>query len=784
MVRKSWLSAVGMILGALAVGCSDTNEEEGPFATPVPTTKLTGTLSDNRFYVADHMLASIEMQISGEPFAELLGRDIAGYDRFSADSNVYTDPETGEASTDTLGWALAIESYEYSKQPMNNTSFESGAGLSFQFAPSLNPEAKDGEEGATLLFDRIQYLGKASRASGAVFGKDFVTSPPDTSYPNNHLGWPAFWPVYAEFRSFDPTIAPNYGTTRGCDLGGAIDEPVPPELLPPPVADYECDYNTLNLVDRESQVEKVLEPDALGYAAWKQALWVINYWFNFHDIGQNPIEKVPEEDLAMVGIPGNSVIGQFPSPVDPTDLIFGKQGTFLGGVSLEGFQGLVMIDEMYGKSVFMLHQLMTTDGTSLEGFATTKDAVDYDYESALRWWPASVDVTETAQTADHDEALRLFPKPTKLTIASAESRMQDYAAMLGGFANLYGMTDENNVELGGSQMFRATFDGDPWPADDAANLGEDTPRDRALGIVKVALVNLDRLHFDGANQVLVDRATPASGQKGTLVDTVSSGQVILGLRTALRALNGSLSLYGNDTPDQLGAPNPLDQTSLDGAPFAGTVESRIVTLVRAQGTFLATKIMGSDGLAANVIDLSTGKSDGSPTTLAAQASLLRGLLEAYLVTSDETFRQASLAAYEALERDFWMKDVLAYRTTFGDDDRMEYTPKNFGVLQGALRQYFKLVATQPGFEAQAEEVLARVERSFKLVANGWNDTNGDQLVDSGECLGASFQMAERALTGELSRIQDAGDRDRDCVPDLATAGLPSALGGMYVLERD
>lgn len=782
MVRRSWFVVVGMVLGALSTGCSD-SDDQGPLATPRPSSELTATLADKRFYVADHMAASIEMQISGEPFAELLGRDIAGYDRFSADTNIYTDPGTGEAGIDTLGWALAIESYEYSKQTMNNTSFESGAGLSFTFAPSLNPEGKDGEEGATLLFDRIQYMGKASRASGALFGKDFVTSPPDTSYENNHLGWPAFWPVYAEFRSFDPTIAPSYGTTRGCDLGGAIDEPVPPELLPPPVADYECDYNTLNLPDREAQVEKVLEPDALGYAAWKQALWIINYWFNFHDIGQNPIEKVPETDLAMVGIPGNQVIGQFPSPVDPNELIFGKQGTFLGGVSLEGFQGLVMIDEMYGKSVFMLHQLMTTDGSSLEGFATTKEAEDYDYESPLRWWPASVDVTETAQTSDANEALRLFPKPTSFSISSADSRLQDYAGMLGGFANLYAMTDHNNVELGGSQMFRATFDGEPWPGDDPEVLGEDTPRDRALGILKVALVNLDRLHYDTTNQVLVDKSTPANGQRGTLVDTVSSGQAILGLRTALRALNGSLSLYGNDTQDQLGAPNPLDQTSLAGAPFSGTVESRIVSLVRDQARFLAENVMGSDGLAANAIDLSTGASDGTPTTLAAQAALVRGLLEAYLVTSDESFRQASLVAYEALERDFWMNDVLAYRTTFGVDDRMEYTPENFGTLQGALRQYYKLVALQPGFEAEAEKLLSRVERSFKLVANGWNDKNGDKVVDSGECMGASFQMAERALTGELSHIQDAGDRDHDCVPDLATAGLPAALGGMFVLER-
>ena len=161
MIRKRSLVVLGSLLGALVAGCSEDYETNGT-AKPVDqvgSVAVQGTLADTRFYVAENMLAAIEMQISGEPFAELLPRDIAGYDRFSADTNIYVDPETGEAQTDTLGWALAIESYEYSKQVMNNTSFESGAGLSMQYGPYLNPEGKEGDEAYQLLFDRIQYLG-------------------------------------------------------------------------------------------------------------------------------------------------------------------------------------------------------------------------------------------------------------------------------------------------------------------------------------------------------------------------------------------------------------------------------------------------------------------------------------------------------------------------------------------------------------------------------------------------------------------------------------------------
>src|SRR5689334_21535473 len=65
-------------------------------------TGLTAKTTSTRFLTADHMLASIEMLISGEPFAELLGRDLGGYDRFSDKTDIYLDPDTGEETRDPL----------------------------------------------------------------------------------------------------------------------------------------------------------------------------------------------------------------------------------------------------------------------------------------------------------------------------------------------------------------------------------------------------------------------------------------------------------------------------------------------------------------------------------------------------------------------------------------------------------------------------------------------------------------------------------------------------------
>ena len=80
---------------------------------------LTSRLVDTRFYVAQHMRASVEMQVTGEPFAQLLGYNLNNFNRQLSVTDQYMDPTTGQYRTDPLGYALAIESYEYSKQPMN-----------------------------------------------------------------------------------------------------------------------------------------------------------------------------------------------------------------------------------------------------------------------------------------------------------------------------------------------------------------------------------------------------------------------------------------------------------------------------------------------------------------------------------------------------------------------------------------------------------------------------------------------------------------------------------------
>ncbi|HEX8951370.1 MAG TPA: hypothetical protein VF945_05970, partial [Polyangia bacterium] len=179
-----------------------------------------------------------------------------------------------------------------------------------------------------------------------------------------------------------------------------------------------------------------------------------------------------------------------------------------------------------------------------------------------------------------------------------------------------------------------------------------------------------------------------------------------------------------------------------------------------------------------------GTRDLTPTRLESEAAVIRALLDAYLATSNERYRQAAMRVYGDLERRFWMSDVRAFRTVAGESSRIVWTPLAHGTLQGALRQYWKLVARRPGNERVAAELLERVKRQNKLVLNGWDDANGDDVVQyPAECTGAGLQMGERALTGELARTEDRGDRDRDCVVEISLAKRPAALAAELVLQR-
>src|SRR5205085_5229692 len=88
-----------------------------------------------------------------------------------------------------------------------------------------------------------------------------------------------------------------------------------------------------------------------------------------------------------------------------------------------------------------------------------------------------------------------FPRPSAFSIADGTSRLPKLSGVIGGFSEAFSITDSGNGDVGGSLPFMVTFDGDPFPKDDGMPDGEATLHDRTLGLLKIALVDLDRIHL-------------------------------------------------------------------------------------------------------------------------------------------------------------------------------------------------------------------------------------------------------------------------------------------------
>jgi hypothetical protein len=334
---------------------------------------------------------------------------------------------------------------------------------------------------------------------------------------------------------------------------------------------------------------------------------------------------------------------------------------------------------------------------------------------------------------------------------------------------------------------RAVFDGDPFPGDNGLPDGQKTPHDRALALIKVALVNLDRMLFDAKSGALCDSAQlgPQGIVRSSHTTTVEAVYALVALRAAYRAITSQLTLYSDSTPDRAALNSALDGTSMAGAPAGAGVIARLQQLMQAQADFLDQKLVGADGLAINGFDLAAGAADAAPTTLDAQAAAVRGLLEAYLITSNTAYRTRAQQAYAVLEQRFYHPTYRLYRPYPGEENTFVFTPTRFGAVQSALRQMYILVAAAPGNDTLRAELEARLGRLNKLVLNGWDDRNGNDQIDyPDECLGSTnkigrggLQMSERALTGDIGLYRQSPfpDFDGDCMPNLAYAKLPALL---------
>jgi hypothetical protein len=138
-------------------GGDGTDSSPPPDASAPRRVTITATVNSTRFVTREHMLAGGEMQISGEPLAEAMGRRLPNYSRDRIPTDLYFDSQFNLSWIDLAGFSASIESYEYSKQPMNSLAFESSAGTSLAFAPLVNPSHATGSAASALLATTIQH---------------------------------------------------------------------------------------------------------------------------------------------------------------------------------------------------------------------------------------------------------------------------------------------------------------------------------------------------------------------------------------------------------------------------------------------------------------------------------------------------------------------------------------------------------------------------------------------------------------------------------------------------
>jgi hypothetical protein len=311
--------------------------------------------------------------------------------------------------------------------------------------------------------------------------------------------------------------------------------------------------------------------------------------------------------------------------------------------------------------------------------------------------------------------------------------------------------------------------------------------------MRVAFVDLDRMHVDPATGIAVDSATVSGGavSRGTTATTVALGHVVVGLRHLLMACNASVTQYGSPdgdaSKDALGILNsvPIHPPGEAGAP-PPLFSARVRQVLMSQAEFVYGVLTRADGTVANGATLGAGgwTATTDPTALEAQGAALRVLGEAWFLTGDTRYQERARAVARTLLTAFWSGPARMFRGTANGADDVMMTPERFAWLQQALRETYEALWV-PGDPLLDRSVLEdRVARVNKLYLNGWDDLDGDQMVElKTECLAGRMQLGEQALTGEVGTASNSfqgvsgPDRDSDCVLNISYAKSASVLAG-------
>ena len=457
---------------------------------------------------------------------------------------------------------------------------------------------------------------------------------------------------------------------------------------------FMTDFSTLRW-DR-SRMHKVLNPAAMGQSLMKQYLWAQDMLSAFHDGDDNGIDA---DGIVSPDLPGSPIF-------DPDNNVF------FGGDSLDGFIGMLLTAEAINKVVFLTGQL-AYDGENLGAI----DLMNYNPANGLQYFVSGVAVTE------EPVAPGLPPHLGTLDVVDSHSNLFDQASLLWGLVSFVNMMDPSDLSDAPHLAYRSVFDGQPFPGS-MAETGTPGPYDLMKGTSRAIFLNLQAMHYNAEHQVFVDSAVLDDGQvsQSRLVSVQASTYLIVALETFIEEFVGT----------------PLEQAAIDA--LTSQAQFMVDHLSYGAGWYFTQTRLGHYPWRTN---------------MAAQAAAVRGLYVAARVTGDPDFHAAADLAYRRLIQTYYLDDQALFRTRLFGRSAV-FTPRNFAVLAGALRE-----AALEGGHVEAPGIYTAV---WQNVAN-------------------RMQLSEGPATGEFGHDSDGDgmpfipEQPDGLPPVFATRGVFPIRGG-------
>ncbi|MFX3624986.1 MAG: hypothetical protein ACE3JP_13395 [Ectobacillus sp.] len=610
------------------------------------------------------------------------------------------DPQKLNKPT-VFDYTAGVESYEYSEEAMYELVEKSGLGLHLIHGPIVEKLAKEGGKDAPqVLEERFYKLAES------------VGYPKDEIFRN-------MYPTFMEYSSGDPHYIQKVDTSVYAENDDKTYTPV-----------YQVDFKTLRW-DRD-KMSKTLTPAAYGGAFLKQALWAGDFLGGFHTVDKDEeLEATaPDQDK------------------DPN--------IRLGVSSADGFQGVILTEEIWNKLAYIRNGLFYDANTKQ---LTSGTGSQYNPANGLVYLPHEIKVTEEGKDA---------AKAAKLEVSDSRSLLRDQWMMLWPASEFYGMTDQRPDSKNANPAFRASFDGEPFSAAPQENTdstaGNDSKADDPYSVNRDVLLqifkNLEAMHF---NKEIGAFISMHDGQKqGDYVDAFEAGYTLEALRIFQRAIDGLPVGYASGE-DAQGLQTAEGQQALD--------------MMKRQADFMIENMITKDGLIANGFTVGKGQ-DEKTGTLEAQLGAIRGLTAAYLATKEEKYRDAARSLYHAVDTKMWDKKLKVYKTS---ENNMKYTPFTAGSVSAA----FRLALLNLGNTEADKEQYPSLDK----------DTVVSRYVDfytrviEGPSLKEGMQASEFWDTGDFYKKGDkTGNTDKDTVPQVQAGhgkyGIAPVLVNVEVKNKE